>query len=149
MPRSDAAIREAHVGDAPGVATLLAQLGYPDDRQAVASRLAAASTSGNDIVFLAVDGVVPLGLSAVHIIPLFHRSSSVARVTAFVVSENVRRTGIGSALIRACERFAYSRGAERLEVTSGDWRSDAHSFYLALGFQREGTRLSKYLNGTG
>src|SRR5689334_12308507 len=98
MPRSAAAIREAHVGDAPGVATLLAQLGYPDDRQAVASRLAAASTSGSDIVFVAVDGV-PLGLSAVHIIPLFHRSSSVARVTAFVVLENVRRTGIGSALV--------------------------------------------------
>src|SRR5688500_18619622 len=94
MPRNGVAIREAHVGDAPGVATLLAQLGYPDDRQAVASRLAAASTSGNDIVFVAADGIVPLGLSAVHVIPLFHRSSSLARVTAFVVSENVRRTGV-------------------------------------------------------
>ena len=143
MRWDEIAIREAYAGDANAVTSLLAELGYPDERDAVEKRLEAASASENDRIFVALDGTVPVGLSSVHLIPLLHRSSSVARITAFVVAESVRRRGVGVALVRACEQFAASRGAERLEVTSGDSRAGAHAFYQAQGLRREGIRFSK------
>ena len=145
MQHGEPAIRAAVAGDAEAIASLLAELGYPSDRHAVAGRLAAVAASDSDAVFVAVARGVPVGLSTVHIIPLFHRPSPLARITAFVVAESARRKGIGAALVRACQQFAASHHAERLEVTSGDARSGAHAFYLAQGFHREGVRFSRPL----
>lgn len=136
-------IRRLQRRDLENVAVLLSELGYPTTPEEASQRFAALDAG--DVLFVAVvaDGVV--GFASVHSIPLVHRSSEVLRITAFVVSGASRRRGIGRALLGACEDEARRRGAERIEVTSGSARHDAHAFYASRGFSVEGVRFSKKL----
>jgi GNAT superfamily N-acetyltransferase len=140
---SEFEIREAQSADAEGIASLLGELGYASETADVTERILRAATSHRDVVLVALNGTTPIAVASVHLVPLFHRSSHVARVTAFVVSKGARRLGVGSSLLKACEQFAVLRGAERVEVTSGDARTNAHAFYEARGLRREGVRFSK------
>ena len=94
---------------------------------------------------MAIDETTPIGLLSLHLIPLFHRGGCIGRITALVVREDFRSGGVGATLIRHCEQYARNRGAERLEVTSGDQRTRAHDFYCKNGFQRESQRFTKAL----
>ena len=85
-------------------------------------------------------------IASLHLISLFHRDGFLARVTSFVVAEDLRHRGVGTALLGACERWAWKHRAERLEVTSGDGRDDAHRFYERQGYARQGMRFSKWLH---
>ena len=137
-------VRGAVADDAPALASLLAELGYPCDETAARDRIARLS-DGSGAVFVADAAGAAVAVAAVHLIPLFHRDSSVARITAFVVDSRFRRQGVGSALIEVCEAWARAHGAERAEVTSGDARDNAHAFYTRRGFVREGVRFTKRL----
>lgn len=138
-------VRAAVPEDASAVASLLDELGYPAEPPAVATRMARLSSS-SDGVLVVDSGGAPVAVATIHLIPLFHRDASVARITAFVVASHVRRRGVGSALIQACEAWGSARGAERAEVTSSDTRERAHSFYMRQGFEREGLRFTKWLS---
>jgi GNAT superfamily N-acetyltransferase len=139
------ATRPASVADAPAIAGLLEELGYPTDSASAAARIAGfADDSGSTVVIAARAGVV-CGLATVHLIPLFHRDGALARITSFVVERSAQRSGVGSALLAACEAYARSHGAGRIEVTSGDRRAEAHAFYEARGFEREGLRMTRWL----
>jgi GNAT superfamily N-acetyltransferase len=139
------ATRPATLADADAVAALLGELGYPADRVSAASRIALLTSRPGSTVLVASRGVVVCGLATVHLIPLFHRDGQLARLTSFVVARAAQRCGVGSALLAACEAHARSLGAERLEVTSGDRRPQAHAFYEARGFEREGVRMTRWL----
>ena len=64
---------------------------------------------------------------------------------AGVVAAPARRSGVGRALIRAAEAKARRHGCPRLDLSSGDWRSDAHAFYEALGFERSALAFRRRL----
>jgi GNAT superfamily N-acetyltransferase len=138
-------VRLANSDDARALAELLAQLGYPSAPERVLMRLRALSPSDADAVFVAVEGNTPIGMLSLHLVPLFHRDGFVGRITALVVREDRRSDGVGAVLIQHCEHHARARGAERLEVTSGDQRTRAHAFYTRNGFQPESRRFTKTL----
>ncbi|PYO92644.1 MAG: hypothetical protein DMD58_01460 [Gemmatimonadetes bacterium] len=48
------------------------------------------------------------------------------------------------ALVAAAEAFAWQRDCRRVEVTSGDHREDAHTFYRALGYEMDERRFIKH-----
>jgi len=50
-----------------------------------------------------------------------------------------------SALIPRAEEEARAAGCDRLEVTSGEWREDAHAFYRDLEFEETSKRFIKGL----
>lgn len=137
-------VRAAVPKDAPAIAALLGELGYPVDSESVRARMGRLSNE-SDAVLVVDSGDEAAAVATVHLIPLFHRDSFLARITAFVVSNRVRHQGVGSALIQACEAWAAGNGAERAEVTSSDKRDGAHEFYTRRGFEREGVRFSKRL----
>ncbi|MFS0870270.1 GNAT family N-acetyltransferase [Paenibacillus xylanilyticus] len=54
-----------------------------------------------------------------------------------IVSDQVRRQGIGQKLMLQIERIAKDLGCEYMILVSGDQRKEAHVFYEKLGFKDE------------
>lgn len=138
----DHVIRRATLDDAPALSRLLDQLGFPADAITVARRLDALTRAG-ETVLVASRGDEAIGFVAVHITPVLHRPTSVGRITALVVAENVRGGGVGSALVEAAERHAATAGCALMEVTSNQKLAGAHDFYRRLGYSVTSYRFGK------
>jgi GNAT superfamily N-acetyltransferase len=57
------------------------------------------------------------------------------RVIDIVVATDHRRCGIGTRLMKAVESEARRGHATRIDLASGDERSEAHAFYRSLGYR--------------
>jgi len=137
-------VRRAEAEDAEAIAVCLAALGYATPTTLVAEKLSTLGSS-SDTVLVAEDpttGIV--GVVSVHLVPLFHAPGSLARLTALAVVPGHQRKGAGRALVAAAEAFAWQRDCRRVEVTSGDHREDAHTFYRALGYELDERRFIKH-----
>ncbi|MEJ7812152.1 MAG: GNAT family N-acetyltransferase [Gemmatimonadaceae bacterium] len=137
-------VRAARVDDAPALAALLTELGYPAPASTLAERLAALLWAG-EVALLAVRGTDALGLLTIHVTPVLHRPTPVGRLTALVVAERARGQGVGRALVRAGERILAERGCALVEVTSNRARTDAHAFYERLGYETTSLRFKRSL----
>jgi GNAT superfamily N-acetyltransferase len=121
----------------------MAELGYPTNETSFAERVAAVSANPNDEVLLAEEAGTIVGLVAFHSFEMLHRPGRLGRITALVVSASARRRGVGHELLSAAESHLRSVGCIKLEVTSGEARSDAHSFYAAHGYQEQRVHFVK------
>ena len=137
-------IRDACPADAPALAALLAELGYPVAPEVVAARLAALTAAG-DRALVATEEAALLGLVTAHVTPVLHRPTPVGRVTALVVAARARGRGVGRALVTAVERLLAEQGCALVEVTSNRRRTDAHAFYERLGYTATSLRFGKPL----
>jgi GNAT superfamily N-acetyltransferase len=137
-------IREAQPQDAPALASLLAELGFPSTTPIVAERLTALAQA-NECVLVAQLAQELLGLVTVHITPVLHRPTPVGRLTALVVARRARRQGIGRALVAAAELRLATRGCALAEITSNRELSDAHVFYERMGYELTSLRFKKAL----
>jgi len=138
-------VRDARPDDAPALAALLAELGYPAPDAVVAERLEALRQEG-EVVLVAARGGDRLGVLSIHVTPVLHRPTPVARLTLLVVPERARGQGVGRALVEAGERILAARGCALVEVTSNRRRTDAHAFYERLGYEATSLRLKKDLS---
>jgi len=136
-------IRSATVSEHAEIAVLLGQLGYDSSATDVLSRLNAIQESSTDLVLVASGADTILGLISLHILPLFHVNGFLGRITSLVVGEASRGQGVGSALMKAAEEWFLANHCIKIEVTSGDHRTDARRFYESHGLLRDGERLSK------
>lgn len=141
-------IRSAQQADAEALARLMAELGYPLDVETARERLRLLLSSPADAILSATLGGEPVGIIGTHVIPLLHRDGILGRITAFVVASEHRGRGIGAQLLRAAEAHLWAQGCERIEVTSGHRRLDAHRFYEREGYQTESKRFLKYRSAT-
>jgi GNAT superfamily N-acetyltransferase len=137
-------IREATAADAPEVAALLAELGYPTEPETVARRLAALTAA--DAVLLAGGGLI-----ALHRVPRIAEGGAFARITALVVAPGNRNDGVATTLLAAAEDTAREWGCDLLEVSSGrrPERDPAHAFYRRAGFADTGERSVRYWKRLG
>jgi GNAT superfamily N-acetyltransferase len=85
------------------------------------------------------------GLIATHVVPRIEDDAPSCRVVAIVVAQRHRRAGVASALMAAAEAHARAHGSHRLDLSSGDWRADAHAFYERCGFERRAEAFIKRL----
>ena len=137
-------IRDAAPGDCERIRKLLTELGYPPDPATLSERLERAGAEPTIRLFVAeLDGAV-VGFASLHVLHLIERPP-LGRLSAIVVSATSRRGGVGRALVDRVEREARAAGCDRLEVTSGEWRFDAHAFYGDLGFEETSKRFIKGL----
>lgn len=144
MTAPSVTIRDANVDDLPVMRTLFAELGYIVDVATLAERFERFSAHGERALVAELAGQV-IGLATLHMTPVLHRAGGVGRVTALVVTETVRSTGTGSALMRAAEQIMTDAGCVLMEVTSNRKRLDAHRFYERIGYEATSFRFGKPL----
>jgi len=138
-------IRPAVAADAPALARMLDQLGYPTEASEIPKRLERMGERPGTTVFVAEQRGVPVGVVTIHLFPSLHTSEPVAWLTALVVEESARGTGVGSALVQRAEEWAARHGASRLALTSALRRTEAHEFYKTRDYLHTGVRLAKEL----
>ena len=121
--------------DAPAVARLSAQLGYPLAPAVLAKRLASGFQEPAHGCFVAEAGGEIVGW--VHIFGVFLLAAPqfFAEIGGLVVDTNSRRQGIGRALMRQAELWASAYGFAEVRLRSGLHRTDAHEFYRSIGYE--------------
>jgi GNAT superfamily N-acetyltransferase len=133
-------IRSATVDDAPEIARLSAQLGYPDDVAVFEARLRRVLPLPTHAVLVCERGDGRLG----GFVGLEHRlmieSGERVEIVGLVVDAQARRGGIGRAMIAAAEAWTRARGLDALYLRSNVLRPEAHPFYEGLGFLRTKTQ---------
>ena len=126
-------IREARPDDAPSLARLATQLGYPTTAEEAAHRTANVLGRPGHAVYVAeVDGEIAGWLHVEESISL--ESEPSAEIEGLIVDEAHRGFGIGAGLVAEAERWALSRGAALLRVRSNVIRVRARRFYEREGF---------------
>lgn len=138
-------IREYESTDHTAVADLLGEMGYPVPEDLAGTLATAFIARGGTSLLVAVRDERIVGLVATCLVPRLDETRLSCRVTDLVVSSPHRRQGVGRALIQAAEASALAAGATRLDLTTGDWRAEAHEFYGALGFEDNGRALRRPL----
>lgn len=140
-------IRNATPADAPGLADLITQLGYPTTPDQMAARFNVVSSHADYQMLLAEDHLGPVGLVGLHCGLSWEFDGCYVRVGALVVSSRARHQGVGEALIAAAEQWGREMGASRLILNCGNRpeRAIAHQFYPAMGFSITTTGYSKKL----
>ncbi len=129
------AIRTARTQDAPAIARLSTQLGYPQSGDAAARALRAIrlESSGEVLVFVNEGGEV-VGWIHVLLAPRLE-SGTFAEIGGLVVDEAARGVGIGGRLVQAAESWAGAHGSPTIRVRSNIIREEAHRFYAARGYE--------------
>jgi GNAT superfamily N-acetyltransferase len=138
-------IRDALPADAPAIATLLGQLGYPTDAGAAAERLQRLRILGDRVIVAELDAAV-VGLAHLQVTPAIERDRPAAKIGALVVDETRRGQGIGSALVAELEAEARARGCGLLYLTTAEQRDGAHAFYERVGLEQTGRRYARTLS---
>jgi aminoglycoside 6'-N-acetyltransferase I len=75
-------------------------------------------------------------------------STPVGYIEGWYVDEDVRRRGVGRALVEAAEAWAVSKGCRQMASDAELWNDVSHQAHGALGY-RETARLVLYKKGLG
>lgn len=132
--RETVIVRDATTADLNDVSRLLTQLGYPTEPELANERVQRTVGDGNGRVILAEHNGAVCGMITIYHIRTIHRPGDICRITALVIDESARGTGVGRLLVEEVERHARATGCVRVEVTSAAQRTGAHAFYLKLGY---------------
>ena len=138
-------IRPAQPDDAPIIAELLNQLGYPTTAAEVPERIRRLRDEGRSEVFVSlVHGKVG-ALVSIQVGPSLTRSEDTALVSTLVVADGLRGKGVGRELLEVAEDYARRHGCPRIVVATANHRNGAHAFYEHLGWEWTGRRYAKLL----
>lgn len=141
-------VRRVHADDAPAVAVLLGELGYPATSEAVANRIAVLAGGDDDPAWVGLDGpgsADVVGFVAGHCFQPYELERPTAELTALVVAPGRRRSGLGHLLVETVQEWATLRGCQRLTVASALRRHDAHDFYRRCGFAERSRKFEREL----
>ena len=126
-------VRPATVADAPAIAALFTDEGYPAGPSDVLNRMTHFDSPHSRVVIAEHEGAT-LGFIAVHAMPRFEHDDWILRILALVVDAGARERGVGRALMAEAERIASAGGAAFVELTAGHHRPDARHLYESLGY---------------
>ncbi len=140
--QEDLKIRRARSGDAPRLAELSTQLGYPATEAQIRKRLRAIQPASHNAVLVAEAkdaGVV--GWIHVSKEPMLEVDVR-AEVNGLVVADGHRSRGAGAHLLAAAEEWARKHGCKSMSVRSNVIRERAHQFYERNGYEHYKTQKS-------
>jgi predicted N-acetyltransferase YhbS len=132
MTQNAPLLRPATPADAPELAELSGQLGYPSTSAQIVARLErlgdadwvrVAESDGRVVAWIHVRGTTSL------------ESEPWAEIVGLVVDEAVRGQKIGQELVEAACLWARERGYGEVKVRSNAVRAAAHRFYERQGFR--------------
>ena len=139
-------VREATLDDAPRLAPLLGELGYPVEPGDLLARMRRLLGRDDQKVLMAERDSRALGLLALHVFPVLAYDRDLAMIMALVVAREARGLGVGRALVDRAGAIGKSLGASRLMVTTHVRRAGAHAFYEKLGFEFTGRRYVRSID---
>jgi GNAT superfamily N-acetyltransferase len=139
-------IRNATISDAPALAELITQLGYPTTPAQMQTRLPPLLVEPVNGTLVAELGGRVVGMIGLRIDRAHEYDGVQGRILALVVDASARGNGIGTALVAAGERWAAERGAGKIVVTTAKHRERTHEFYRALQYDFTGLRFGKVLS---
>jgi GNAT superfamily N-acetyltransferase len=135
-------IRRAKSSDAPRLAELTGQLGYPTTAARVRQRLRRIQPASQHAIFVADSAKVGVvGWLHVRRQPLLEVEIR-AEVNGLVVAEGQRSLGAGARLLAAAEEWACKHGCKGMSVRSNVIRERAHKFYERNGYEHYKTQKS-------
>ena len=140
--RNELRIRRAKSSDAPRIAELAGELGYPSTSAEMHERLRGIGPVSQHAVLVAEtakDGVI--GWLHVSREPLLEVEIR-AEVNGLVVAEGQRSAGAGARLLAAAEEWARKHGCKGMSVRSNVIRERAHKFYERNGYEHYKTQKS-------
>jgi GNAT superfamily N-acetyltransferase len=138
MDCADLVIREVTPEDAPAVAGLSGELGYPVSADAMKQRIASLLRQPDHAIYVACLSGRVIGwidIESAHHLAADPR----AEIAGLVVSSGARSRGIGARLVAQAEKWAAEHGLAVMLVRSRITRDDAHRFYLSKGYERTKT----------
>ena len=119
--------------DAPEVADLSGQLGYPSTVAQIRRRFERLSVDTDSAVFVAEGEGGRIGW--VHVLGrCFLELDPYAELGGLVVDAAGRRKGAGRALVTAAEEWAERHGYDTMRVRSNMKRIEARPFYEGMGY---------------
>ena len=143
---NDCTIREASLADAPAVADLLGQMGYPVLPGEMERRMQALISHPDYILLVAEMSGRVIGLAGAYMGRSLELSGKYGRLTGLAVHEEWRGRGVGKALAAQIENRLRDLGAALAVVVSATDRIHAHRFYRRLGYRESGVQFVKRLD---
>ncbi len=131
----EVAFRPARLEDAPAMAALSDQLGYPSSAEEMQERLRAILGQEEHAVFVAERNGRVVAWIHVFLLRLVEANPE-AEIGGLIVDEECRGQGIGRTLVRLAEDWARSLGCATIAVRSNVVRERTHRFYEGLGYGR-------------
>jgi GNAT superfamily N-acetyltransferase len=133
-------IRRARSSDAPRLAELSGQLGYPTTAAEITKRFRKLKAASQNALFVAESpdaGVVGWAhVSVTHLVEVGTR----AELNGLIVAEGQRSLGAGAHLLQAVEGWARKQGCPCMSVRSNVIRDRAHKFYERQGYEHYKTQ---------
>lgn len=136
-------IRAAESKDIPSLKKLFLQLGYQTDTERLDQRISEAQSTFCALV-AEIDKEV-CGVVVINFITPIHENSLWALISALVIDESSRGTGIGKQLLIASEHIALDKKCSQIELSSSERRTRAHKFYENNGYKEVRKRFVKLL----
>ncbi|HBR2091816.1 GNAT family N-acetyltransferase [Klebsiella quasipneumoniae] len=121
----------------------MTQLGYQTDPENLKRHINDANISFTMLVAEAEQQVC--GVIVVNFITPVHENGLWALISALVINESARGTGIGQKLLIAAEQHALDKGCTQIELSSSEKRVRAHNFYENNGYKEVRKRFVKRL----
>lgn len=129
-------LRPARLADAPELAALAGQLGYPSSTDQMASRLAVLLPDPGQLVLVVADeddrAIAWLHASVRNQLD----SDRCVEVVGLVVDAAQRGAGAGARLLAEAESWTRGLGLSLVVLRSNVTRERAHAFYLRQGYER-------------
>ncbi|OSL50397.1 acetyltransferase, GNAT family [Escherichia coli H605] len=136
-------IRTPELKDIPSLQKLFLQLGYQTDVERLENHINQKHTSLSILVAEAEKELC--GVIVMNFITPVHENGLWALISALVIDESSRGTGIGKKLLIASEQIALDKGCSQIELSSSERRIRAHKFYESHGYQEVRKRFVKLL----
>lgn len=141
MRADSCTIRLAGEEDGAALVALFEQLGYQSGEDEVVARLLAPDPA-REVLLACLEEQVR-GVLVWHRLQPLHVAPAWGLISALVIEEGERGSGLGARLLAAAERRATASGCGQLELSSSLKREGAHRFYLGQGYLERPKRFVK------
>ena len=132
---NNVAIRRATAADMDGVYEMLCLLSQKEHHRLRFEKCYWKNLADEQIVYLVaeVDGILA-GFISCHSQQLLHHTGTAYEIQEMFIKETFRGLGIGKEMIAMLRSLINETEFDVFEVTSSNWREEAHAFYLNNGF---------------